>query len=668
MEIIVWQSIVEITQIPDMEKRDVDDISWFGNPFSDQRVYLTKFSISSDTFSWKFYMNAESEELARRAGYGLLSYLKEIYSGLDGTVRTKPISTLHLQKERPYLLEVFLPCPPYLNNQIPLIQKIVNLAETNNEHDIKVYIFWQFKDHKTSSVLRDVTRSTLKYEFYYNLSIFIEVKLAIDQENERNKKLSELSGYLDYLVIDIKNSEKLPAIWREADIEAQNLLTMANLFRNPIRIETSIFDNDMNNFSKKMRAIDFIIPSNMPLDKATDVRNENLSFSKNNKDKDILIGYLYLNGVRTKKEKYLPVNQFVHNTLISGKLGSGKTYYNAHLWNEFRVKRPDIGGLNINYLKRNQEIFYDADIYLDMDSPEFQVQYYFEGDSPKQSLLETAYYLTASQGLGDEAALNLYALMKDIIEKEGELPKSLEVLYEKLLVWIEEGTYSLKFQKDITRMIKIRILEMLSDPNMNRILQLTKKIPKWIVEWSRGKKIYLDLSMGNIHEQRLLTFAIFQIILTVIPKVEADRLQSFIQIDEAFRILSMPRNLNPNNYDFIALEHLQDVFEYLVKSFRSRGIAFILTDSTPSRLFEYIISLFSLKIIFRTGFPNFSLFTNDLEEQDQFVLQPNRKAIVINGANGEKYAIHTPNFSFFNQHDRQGKKIEKNWEEVLNII
>jgi len=668
MEVKFCRTIVEITQIPDMEKIDFSDISWLGNLFNDLSIYGTKFSISPDTFSWKFYMNSKTKETARRLGIGLLSYLKEIYKGLDGTDKVKFIGTTHLQKNRPHLYELILPDPPYVNNQIPLIQKIINLTQFNIEQKINVWVFWQFKDTESKSVMRDDTGSISRYEYYHNLRIFIEVKPAIYQDIEKKKQTAELLGYLDYLTTNIQSKDGLKAIWRETDIPSEKLMTMAELFNRAICVETSIFDADTKSFSESIRPIEFNIPSNMPLDKAINVRNENLSFSKNNKDKDILIGYLYLNGVRTKKEKYLPVNQFVHNMLTSGKLGSGKTYYNAHIWKEFKTKRPDIGGLHINYLKRNQEIFYDADIYLDIYSPEFQVQYYFEGDYPKQSLLETAYYLTASQGLGDEAALNLYDLMKDIIEKEEELPRNLEDLFKRLLVWIEEGSYSLKFQKDITRMIKIRILEILSDPNMNRILKLTNEIPKWIVEWSHGKKIYLDLSMGNKHEQRLLTFAIFQMMLTITPKVEADRIQSFIQIDEAFRILSMPRNSNPNNYDFIALEHLEDVFEYLVKSFRSKGIAIILSDSTPSRLFEYIISLFSIKVILRTGFPNYSLFTNNLEEQDQLVLQPNRKALVINGMNGEKYAIYTPDFSFLDQHNQQRKKIEKNWEEVLDII
>ena len=659
MEIIFWRCVVEVTQIPSINKRDTNEISWFRNPFNDLRVYGTKFSFGRKDFSWKFYMNAVSEKSAIRAGVSLLSYLKELYIGLDGTIRAKPIGTVHLLKDRPDLYEIYLPHPPYLNNQIPLIQKIVNLADTISNHYMKIYIFWQFKEHLSSQVMRDETKSTRKFEFHYNLRIIVEVKLAIGHNSMEKRKFAELLGYLDYLKTDIQKAKL-----RKADIPAQNLLTMAKLFSDAICMETSIFDGDTNLFSKKIRTIDFSIPSNMRLDKAIDVQNENLSFSNNNihKDKDIFIGYLYLNGVKSKKKKYLPVNHFVHNTLITGMLGSGKTHFNAHIWKEYKLKRADIGGLNINYFKRNQEIFYDSDIILDKDSPDFLVPYYFEQESNNRSLLETACYLTASQGLGNEAAKVLHALMKDIIKSEGELPRRLEDLFKKLLERFKVHNYSINYKKDITTMIETSILDILSDPNLNRILRLTNKVPKWILEWNKGKKIYLDLSGFNKHEQRLLTFALFHMMIKILPAVESDKLQSIIQIDEVFKIFSLSKNINPNNYDFIALTHLEDVFEELVKSFRSRGIAFILSDSTPSRLFDYIISLFSLKIIFRTGFPNYNLFTNNLVEQDQLVRQPNRRAIVINGMNGEKYAIYTPDFSFsshFNQLSKGAKFIEK---------
>ena len=128
-----------------MEIRDFNDISWLGNPFNDLSVYGTRFSIRPDSFSWRFYMNSKTKKRARRLGFGLVSYLKELYKGLDGTVRVKSIGTTHLQKKRPYLYELILPNPPYLNNQIPLVQKIINLAGFNNEHKIDVYIFWKFK-------------------------------------------------------------------------------------------------------------------------------------------------------------------------------------------------------------------------------------------------------------------------------------------------------------------------------------------------------------------------------------------------------------------------------------------------------------------------------------------------------------------------------------------
>ncbi|NVM54283.1 MAG: hypothetical protein HWN66_11330, partial [Candidatus Helarchaeota archaeon] len=75
MEILFWKPTVEITQIPnDLNKIYANGTSWLANPFGDQRVYGTKFSIGTKGFSWKFYMNSKTKEGARRAGYTLLSY------------------------------------------------------------------------------------------------------------------------------------------------------------------------------------------------------------------------------------------------------------------------------------------------------------------------------------------------------------------------------------------------------------------------------------------------------------------------------------------------------------------------------------------------------------------------------------------------------------------
>ncbi|MHA2131859.1 MAG: hypothetical protein ACW99L_17970, partial [Promethearchaeota archaeon] len=361
IEILFWKAIVVVTQIPkDLNNTSESEVSWLANPFGDQRVYGTKFTIEPKGFSWKFFMNSKTEEGAIRAGYSFLSYLKELYTGLDGIVKVKKIGSIQLKKEVPYLSELILPSPPYINNQIPLIQKIMDLVESNNSHEIKIYIFWQSKDHTVNSVVRDDTKSLLRYDFYYNIRIFIEARPVFREDVKREEQLAELLGYLDYLTTDIKNINRQCAVLKEAGIPSKNLLTMVDLFSKPIKIDSSIFDKDINTFSKNKRAIDFGIPSNIPLERAQVVYNENLGGSV--KEPKILLGNVYRQGVLTKVKKYLHLHDLVHHVFISGSSGAGKSSFIASLMNQIKDKENSVGILVINLVKKEEEGLYNPDI------------------------------------------------------------------------------------------------------------------------------------------------------------------------------------------------------------------------------------------------------------------------------------------------------------------
>ena len=651
-----YLGILNITQVPNMKGKIESDYSWLCNPFNDNTVYITKFTIDDDYFSWKFFLKEKDKEQARQMAFTFLDSLKETYPGLTGEVKVKAIDYTQLNKEAVFE-EIVLPQPQF-SKKICLLRKIVNLFSFKNGFPVKIYILWQRDDSveiELESELFKERKRAVKLENIYKIKIYLSVELKSRSQLDNEEELSELQGHLEYLTTNIENVDGKGAILREVSGDTlKNILKGEVFWRNLLNEDTGQFyERKIGKIPKEKmpgfinpEIVDFSIPEDFPLNKAIEVRNENITFSKtfNNIDKDIFIGYLIINGVKTKKKKHLPVNYFVHNMLISGMLGTGKTSFNAHIWNEFRIKRPDIGGININYLKKNQGIFYEADIYLNYDSNDFRIPYYFEGEYTSQTLLETAYYLTASQGLGHEVALNMYNLMKDIIKNEGTLPRTLKELFKRLLKWLDDRPYSMNYKSDIMIMIKTRILETVSEPNIKRILQLPAEIPAWFEAWRRGKKIYLDLSTCNVHEKRLLTFAMFQMMQTLSSKVEVHKLQNFIQIDEVFDIFSS--NLNQKNYDFIALGHLENVFKKILKSSRSKGIAFILSDPIPSEIFKCIISLTSIKILFRIGYPCFTLFTNNVDEQDFLVSQENRRALVINGINREKYAIWTPDFYF----------------------
>ena len=111
-------------------------------------------------------------------------------------------------------------------------------------------------------------------------------------------------------------------------------------------------------------------------------------------------------------------------------------------------------------------------------------------------------------------------------------------------------------------------------------------------------------------------------------------------------ILEKPITNNSDDADFITKEQMTKIFSELLKEYRSRGVGFILADQSPFSLFEDISSQPSIKVIFREDFPNNTLFSEDIRERQMITQLPNRLALVINGATGEKYLIKTLDYMF----------------------
>ena len=666
MEILFWKAIVEVIQIPkDLNEIYNNGTSWLSNPLSDHRVYGTKFSIGADGFSWKFYMNSKTEEGARRAGYSLLSYLKELYSGLDGTVKVKQIGIIHLKKEIPYLSELILPSPPYINNQIPFIQKIMNLAESNNSHDIKVYIFWQFKDHRATSVLRDNTKSILRYDFYYNLRIFIAARPIFRQDVKRDELLAELLGYLDYLITDIKNINRQCAVLKEADISAQQLLTMADLFNKPISIDTSIYDSDTKSFSKKMKAIDFSIPPNMPLDKAYTVHNENLGIPV--KAPKILLGTAYRQGVLTRTKMYLHLHDLIHHVFISGISGVGKSRFIAFLANQIKNQGAHVGILVINLVKPGEERLYNPDIILRKRDSEFRVPYFIPDKDIEVICKQVAAYLVSSLGLKNVVlSITKNVLYADCI-KNGLPRQHPENVFMDVLEWLETNPYHPKFNTNITRAIENRVISLLSSPFIKNILKLGP-VPHWFIEWTKGKNVYVELSNFTEDGKRVITHAIFQMIRTLLPELRTSDLKYVIILDEAHEISEKTKYQSNDDDETVTRHYLEIVFEKVLRAFRSRGVCLVLADHLPNNLFEGVYKLPSIKVIFRSDKDFLQYISNYPEEQDDLANQKNRRTLILDGVNARKFAIHTIDYSYQDQINEFESSIKINCPNCKELL
>jgi hypothetical protein len=274
------------------------------------------------------------------------------------------------------------------------------------------------------------------------------------------------------------------------------------------------------------------------------------------------------------------------------------------------------------------------------------VPYFVEGDYLDKGLQETATYLTASLGLREPVDKILKNVMDSFIKVNGGLPDSLTTLFKGLRKWYMEHEYHEKYQTNILTAIENRVLSLLSESGVEIMLKLIPKntIPRWFKDWRNGKKIMLDISMCNMYVKLLIANAIFQLVRSLTPDYEVGKLQHLIVIDEAHQILERSRDQFTNNDFYIAKEQLEKIFNSLMREFRSKGLGFIVADQSPSDLFLSATKLPSLKILFRLGEDCIKRFTTVLDDRNFLMLLRDRRALVLNGNNSDRYAIQTVGF------------------------
>lgn len=658
-----WQTRIKITQVPVTQENDyVNDPqtnrelefekSWLCDPFLDQTIYGAEFTIKSD-FSWVFFFPADSRSEAVKKGHGFLSYLKGKFPGLDGEVFVIPIMP-HILKQKRLIYEIILPRPRFgYYNRINIFKKFINLFYFHNLRNlIKLYIFWQKDDSINSMNEFPYKRDKESILSSYKIKIFVATSIS---EDVKNLEYLKFIGQLEYLASEIQNGKGESAKVAKPPLNTwKNMLEGQVFWQNKDKIYTGkYYEKIIEDIPETLipgflspYVTDFTIPSALPLPKAFILENENvnhLPITKENKNY-IWFGKISHHGVSTDRNAYIAINDFSQSVLIAGMPGSGKTRLLSQIMQEFYNKAPNVGILVLNVGKGNQGVFYKSYKVIKYGDPDFRVPYFGEGEYIEKSIQETAVYLISALGLKNVVENNMINVMKSFIYTDEELPKSLSVLFNNLLKYFDEKRYHEKFHTNITRAIENRVISLLSDPIISKTLELftdPKLPPKWLSEWMNGKKIILDMSMCNKYTKRLLTSAIFQLIRVFTPDTEAFKLQNIIVIDEAHQITEKSMSLNPDDDDFIATSQLEKVFTGLLREFRSKGLSFILSDQTPSRLFNCVATLPSIKILFRLGFPCNTLFTSNPRETDFLNLQKNRQALVYNGIMGEKYVIET---------------------------
>ena len=636
-----WQTRITITQAPEPFKPKVlpennlpsfhqSDRSFLYDPFGGDSPATYGLELcSNENVELTFFTKAESESEGIEIGSAWLSNLKHRFVGLDGNVVVKPIYTKDLKEQHDRnLLEIILPVG-FLTSKINVIERFIKAFYYLKDHFVQLFILWQEEPRISESQERLNS---------YNLKFFLNYEL----NNSDIKEHSNLKGILKFLSMDIEtNKGKRASLVKPSDVSLQDILE-GNIFNNNKDFLKQVVQDEVN----------FDFPENLPLPRLPILENENVRYIDINtkfKKRAISIGKHIKEGVITNHITYVPINKLPQDLAIFGKSGSGKTYFLAKFISELSNKAKNVGILVLNVAKASQEIFYKGFLKIKYSDDDFQIPYFIEGEpeSLNKCLQETATYICASLGLKNVFEKIIYRTKIGFMNLKGALPQSFMDLLRGVERYIINNPYGPEEQANLLQVFRNR-MNVFDEQKIQKVLKLMEKLPDWVISWLNGKNIFLDLSMCNKFIKMLIVNAIFQLVRTLTKDNEAEELKYLIVIDEAHAILEKPITTNSDDADFIMKEQMAKIFSELLKEYRSRGVGFVIADQSPARLFDDVVSQPSIKVIFREDYPNNLLFSEDPFERQIFTQLPNRLALVINGATGEKYLIKTLDYTFLN--------------------
>jgi len=685
MEPDCWHSIVNITQVPNMEGKEESKTSWLCDPLSAREnqgniVYCTKFTLEEDYFSWKFYLKEETRRKAIESGYCFLDYLQELYPGLDGKVKVKPIYLEQVSNDGIFS-ELVLPEPPY-PKRINLVKKIVNLFCNIEEYKVIIYIFWQRSDDIVSEISdTELERKYKMEEDYYKVKIFINTVPNSPRVEKREDLRAKFEGHKQSLTSGIFNENNMRAtIEDRSAITMENILNFLIFFKNRDKIDTGRYYRNIKDIIGEdklpgfvnAKSIDFTIPKDFLLEQAKKIQNENLGFSSSFKN-GLFLGYWIRNGVVKKKPRYIKFDDLLHHLFISGLTGAGKSTFCFHIKKELAIKVPHVGMLIINLKKRGERKYYQADISLEYKDLEVPYAFY-DGEGNISDTIDTFVpLLVASLGFAPFVEHPFANSIKAYFDEHKALPTELKDLFPPLLLWFKNKVkYDDEINLRTVSAIENRVIRLLSSPVFKKIVRLRKELPMWFKEWKKGKDVFLDLTAcKSTIKKRLILLLIFQMIRIFTPELgerdEFDELESdenasgnlrhMIMLDEIGEIFSRADSPIYSDDEHLAKYHLDKMWEDLLGGFRSRGVSLLSVDNKPSRLFDSVHSLPSIQILFRTAHSCNHLFTKIIEEQELLKGLEHRRAIVIDGVNGYKYEIFTPDFDYHDFNYRRSKRI-----------
>ncbi len=654
-EIIFWKAMVRITQVPNTQ---VINATWLMEDiltiFSSNPICL---EISGNNIQdWLFSTKTDTKKEANLVANEILQDLMNRFPGLDGVVRVKPFRKSNIENlthngGKRVFYEIVFPPPPY-KNRIELIHKFLNVFA--NKPPIKIYlklIWYEFpgiskkirqeiintREKEIDNVILGKYRTGEEVKYLDNIMEMwrvdsYEMRIFIGYVCTTETIDDIIDGKLKSLFKGIHN-------WNGKNTYAHRI--------DPYDVERtllswSVISEKQGNIVTS-KILDCNFPTNIPLKKGLILENEVIEYTQYIPNEDIILGRHISLGIPSFHNATAPKNVFYQHCLCCGSVGTGKSFLGFNIIDQFK----DIGIININLFKKDQENLYNYDkIYKYLIDP-IEIPYFPFISDPlilDQVLEEVARNLVAILGLRDVFEEIIYSVLQDYIKEYGFLPDNLIDLFESVIKFIEDHPYHEKTQQNFIRALNNRIKSLKGNNLLQRTLKLIKKVPEWFKEWREGKKVFLDLSICSRYVQRFLISAILQIIRSMTPDIETNQLKNLILIDEAHRILHKPITQNPDHHRFIRQEMMEIIFSELMKAFRSKGVGILIVDQQPRKLFDCVIDLTGLKILFRVSDKGAALFSKNNNEQIILTQQKNREALVLDGAQGYKYRIKTNDY------------------------
>ncbi|MGB5911345.1 MAG: hypothetical protein WBH31_09150 [Promethearchaeia archaeon] len=643
-----------------MKNSSENNNSWLCNPFGDARVYTTRITLDEE-FSWEFFFKEDSKKEAYQSAESFLLYLKEVYPGLAGQVKVRGINYMDLQTKK-QIFELILPNPVFAK-KINLIKKIMNLFPVSKEFKKSFFISWQEDD----SVIKELENfAKLKQHITLDENYKAKVFFLIEPKFNNNSEISNqvIEEIKEYMAMDIRNADNENASISDAPPDTWRYILEEMVFWK------NILDCDTGRFYRRVeggippemipafispKVVDFSFNHDIPLDKAFTIKNEKIGFNSDfrNNSSRILLGYYIKHGVITENPVYLHLEDLVQHIFMSGLTGVGKTTIESQLKQRIKKTGNPCGVLTIKLLKGNESFMFSSEIMLKKGDPKLRVPYIMEGEEIDQIIEQVAGYSVASVGLKNVVVSIMEIVLTHEYENKGKFPAKIKQAFARVHLHLEENPYHKKFQTNILKALENRVMKLLSNPILEKILE-TGPIPEWFIEWQNGKDVYIDLSGFKKSAQRLLVHAIFQLIRTCSPELDAkklmhskdpsQKLKNVIMMDEVGSILGKPKYQSYDDDETITKHYLEIVFEEFLSAFRSRGIGIILGDHMPSRLFEGVYKLPSIKILFRTDKEDLQKFGLDVEDIMVIDTLKNRFAFIKDGVNSRRFLFYTTDY------------------------